>query len=325
MAKQSIAAANTVLVRKTPFQKFCTNFARNWQLHLLISLPVIYMLLFHYAPLFGLQIAFRDYSAVDRAGIFGADWIGLGNFAKFFDDDQWFQYVWNTLRISLYSIAAGFPVPIILALVIHVNDHGPLKKLAQNVSYIPHFISVVVLVGILNRIFDPFNGLIAVFYGLFDNPMVPDIMNSSNSFDHVYVWSGVWQGMGWSAIIYISSLSSVSPELHEAARIDGASRWKRVIHVDIPAIMPMICIQLILRMGSVLGVGYEKVYLMQKSQNMAKSQVISTYVYRKGFGGNGELGFGSAVGLMNSVIGTSMVLLVNWITNKLSDGEAGLF
>lgn len=324
MAKQSIAAANTVLVRKTPFQKFCTNVARNWQLHLLIALPVIYMLLFHYAPLFGLQIAFRDYRASNRAGIFGADWVGLGNFADFFGNRNWYLYVWNTLRISLYSIAAGFPVPIILALVIHVNDHGFLKKLTQNVSYVPHFISTVVLVGILKRIFDPFNGLIAIIYGWFGNSNVPDLMMLPDYFDHVYVWSGVWQGMGWSAIIYLSSLSSVSPELHEAARIDGASRWKRVIHVDIPAIMPMICIQLILRMGSVLGVGYEKVYLMQNSLNVNKSEVISTYVYKQGVG-SGDLGYGAAVGLMNSAIGTSMVLLVNWVTNKLSDGEAGLF
>lgn len=324
MAKQSIAAANTVLVRKTPFQKFCTNVARNWQLHLLISLPVIYMLLFHYAPLFGLQIAFRDYRASNRAGIFGADWVGLQNFADFFGNRNWYLYVWNTLRISLYSIAAGFPVPIILALVIHVNDHNFLKKLTQNVSYVPHFISTVVLVGILKRIFDPFHGLLAIVYKAFGSANVPDLMMLPDYFDHVYVWSGVWQGMGWSAIIYLSSLSSVSPELHEAARIDGASRWKRVIHVDIPAIMPMICIQLILRMGSVLGVGYEKVYLMQNSLNVNKSEVISTYVYKQGVG-SGELGYGTAVGLMNSAIGTSMVLFVNWVTNKLSDGEAGLF
>ena len=324
MAKQSIAAANTVIVRKTPFQRFCTNFARCWQLHLLILLPVVYMLLFHYVPLFGLQVALRDYRPTNRDGIFGADWVGLDMFAQFFRNRNWWQYVWNTLRISLYSIFAGFPVPIMLALVIHVNENNFLKKLTQNVSYIPHFISVVVLVGIMQKIFDPFSGLIKIIYGLFNSSSVPDLMNDPNAFDHMFVWSGIWQGMGWSAIIYLSSLSSVSPELHEAARIDGASRWKRVIHVDIPAIMPMICIQLILRMGSVLSVGYEKILLMMQSLNANKARVISIYVYEQGLK-NGDMGYSTAVGLMNSLIGTGMVLLVNWITNKLSDGEAGLF
>lgn len=322
MALRSVAAANTVLVRRTPFQKFCINFVKNWQLHLLILIPVIYMLLFHYIPLYGLQIAFRDYRA--KAGVVGSDWVGLGQFMDFFRNYKWSQYVWNTFRIAVYNILASFPVPIILALIIHVNENKTLKKLTQNVSYVPHFISVVVLVGIMNRIFDPHTGLIKSICNMIGVLKAPDILGNPEMFDHVYVWSGVWQTMGWSAIIYLSSLSSVSPELHEAARIDGASRFKRVIHVDIPAIMPMICIQLILRMGSVLNVGYEKIYLMQNDVNLDRSEVISTYVYRYGLGKN-NLSYGSAVGLMNSVVGTSMVILVNWITNKLSDGEAGLF
>lgn len=322
MALRSVAAANTVLVKRTPFQKFCINFVKNWQLHLLILIPVIYMLLFHYIPLYGLQIAFRDYRA--KAGVVGSDWVGLGQFMDFFRNYKWSQYVWNTFRIAVYNILASFPVPIILALIIHVNENKTLKKLTQNVSYVPHFISVVVLVGIMNRIFDPHTGLIKSICNMLGVLKAPDILGNPELFDHVYVWSGVWQTMGWSAIIYLSSLSSVSPELHEAARIDGASRFKRVIHVDIPAIMPMICIQLILRMGSVLNVGYEKIYLMQNDVNLDRSEVISTYVYRYGLGKN-NLSYGSAVGLMNSVVGTSMVILVNWITNKLSDGEAGLF
>jgi len=324
MAKQSIAASNTVLVRKTPLQRFGINFVRNWQLHLLILIPAVYMLLFHYIPLFGLQIAFRDYRASSRGGIFGADWIGFEHFATFFNNRNWYLYVWNTFRIAMYSIIAGFPVPILLALLIHVNDFPWLKKLTQNVSYVPHFISVVVLVGIMERIFDPFNGLLRVIYDYLGLGVPPDIMGMPGPFDHLYVWSGIWQGMGWSAIIYLSSLASVSPELHEAARIDGASRLKRVIHVDIPAIMPIICIQLILRMGGVLSVGYEKIYLMQNGLNLNKSEVISTYTFKQGLGA-GDMGYSTAVGLMNSFISTSMVLLVNWVTNKLSDGEAGLF
>lgn len=322
MAKQSIATANTVLVKKRPFQKFCIDFVRNWQLHLLMVIPVVYMLLVEYIPMYGLQIVFRDYRA--RAGIVGSEWVGLQQFFTFFENSDWYLYVWNTFRIASYTILAGFPVPIILALIIHVNDRGVLKKITQNVSYVPHFISTVVLVGIMNRIFDPYVGWLNGLSQLLDLDVVPNLMGDPELFDHVYVWSGVWQNMGWSAIIYLSSLSSVSPELHEAARIDGASRFKRVLHVDIPAILPMICIQLIMRMSGVLSVGFEKVYLMQNDLNARRSEVISTYVYKQGLGKN-NMSYGAAVGLMNGIISTVMVITVNWITNKLSDGEAGLW
>lgn len=321
MAKQSIATANTLYVHKTPFQKFCTNFVKNWQLHLLIIIPVAYIFLFEYLPMFGLQIAFRDYKP--KAGIIGSEWVGLGKFQQFFEDRNWTTWLWNTFRISFYSIIAGFPMPIILALFIHVNENKVLKKLVQNVSYVPYFFSVIVMIGIMNRLFDPWTGLIKMLYNALGESVVPNLMNDPVAFDHMYVWSGVWQSMGWGAIIYLSSLSSVSPELHEAARIDGASRWKRVLHVDLPAIMPMISIQLILSMGRVMGVGYEKIYLMQNSFNLTRSTVISLYVYKKGLGE--DLAFGAAVGLMNAVVNTSMVLFVNWIANSLSDGEAGLF
>lgn len=320
MAKDILIGSGTLL-KKTPLQRFFITFKKNWQLHAMILLPFIYMLLFHYWPMYGLQIAFRDYTST--RGITGSPWVGLANFAKFFSDGNWTRYVWNTFRISLYTIAAGFPVPILLALVLHVNERKILKKVTQNVSYVPHFISTVVMVGILNQVFSPLTG----FYGVFCkwlNIVPVDVLGSTSAFDHLYVWSGVWQNMGWSAIMYIAALSAVSPELHEAARIDGASRWKRVLNVDIPAIMPTICILLIMRMGSILAVGYEKIFLMQNELNMPVSEVISTFVYREGLSKN-QYSFGTAVGLMNSVINTSMVFLVNWITNKLSDGEAGMF
>ena len=212
---------------------------------------------------------------------------------------------------------------IILALMLHVNEHPVLKKITQNISYIPHFISVVVMVGILNQLLDPFSGLWGTICQAF-NVQAPDIMVVPEAFIHLYVWSGVWQNMGWNTIIYLSALSAVSPELHEAAKLDGASRFKRVIHVDIPAITPMIALMLILRFGSVMSVGHEKVYLMQNSLNLKYSEVISTYVYKYGIGKN-DLSYGTAVGLMNSIINVSMLLLVNWIANKVSDGEAGMF
>ena len=321
MANQSVATATT-LVKKTPLQRFWINLKRNWQLHLLILLPLAYMIIFHYAPMFGLQIAFRDYRT--KKGIFGSDWVGFAQFAEFFRNYKWYKYVWNTFILALYSILASFPIPIVLALMLHVNERPILKKLTQNVSYVPHFISVVVLIGIMNRIFDPYTGIWGLIQRSMGNLTSPNLMEEPKAFIHLYVWSGVWQGMGWSAIIYVSALSGVPMELHEAARIDGASRWKRVLHVDLPAIMPTVCIMLIMRFGSILSVGFEKVYLMQTNGNINQSEVISTYVYKHGIGKN-NLSYGTAVGLMNAVVNTSMVVFVNWITNKLSDGEAGLF
>lgn len=303
-------------------QLFWKRFKKNWQLHLLISLPLLYVLIFCYWPFYGLQIAWKDYSP--RAGIWGSEWVGWENFIEFFRNYEWTTYVKNTIRISLYSILVDFPMPIIFALLLHVNERPFLKKFTQNISYVPHFISVVVLVGIINQIFNPMTGLWGSIIEWFNLNVTGDIRISEDAFPHLYVWSGVWASMGWSAIIYVSALSSVSHELHEAAMLDGASRWKRVIHVDIPAILPTISMMLILRCGSILSVGYEKVYLMQNPLNLGKSEVISTYVYKMGIGEN-DLSYGTAVNLMNSVINVAMMLLVNWIVKKLSDDEQGLF
>lgn len=310
-------------VRVNKSHGFWDNFKKNWQLHLLMLLPFLYLIIFEYAPLYGLQIAFKDYRA--RAGIWQSAWVGLKHFKAFFDNYKWSQYVINTLKISLYSIAVGFPIPIILALLLHVNEIKWLKKLTQNVSYIPHFISTVVMVGILWQIFNPFSGLFSALGGLTGwDIFKSDLRVNPNAFIHLYVWSGVWQNMGWSTIVYLSALSAVPDELHEAARLDGASRWQRMIHVDLPTIMPTICIMLILRFGSIMSVGRDKVYLMQNSMNKDVSEVISTYVYKNGLA-QGQLSYGTAVGLMNSVINIAMVLLVNKITGKISKDEMNLF
>ena len=308
--------------RQTKSQKFWIRFKRNWMLHLMMALPMFYYILFEALPLYGLQIAFRDYSAAD--GIFDSAWIGLKHYIDFFSDWEWKGIVVNTVSISFYTICAGFPVPIILALVIHINQKKFLKKLTQNVAYIPHFISVVVMVGILNQIFHPNFGILAAIYHKMGIYNVPDIRFREDTFRHLYVWSGVWQNMGWSTIIYVAALTGVSHELHEAAKIDGASRWRRVLSVDLPAILPTISIMLIMRFGSIMSVGYEKVFLMQKGTNIDVSEVISTYVYKQGIA-NGRQSFGTAIGLLNSVINTSMVILVNKLASWLTDGEAGLF
>lgn len=317
--------ASTSAISNKPLnknQKFWLRLRRNWMLHAMMVLPMFYYLLFEALPLYGLQIAFRDYSAAD--GIFSSAWIGLKHYIEFFSDWEWKGIVVNTISISFYQICAGFPIPIILALVIHINQKTVLKKLTQNVAYVPHFISVVVMIGLLNQVFHPNYGIIAAIYHLLGSYNVPDIRYLETTFRHLYVWSGVWQNMGWSTIIYVAALSGVSSELHEAAKIDGASRWRRVLSVDLPAIMPTISIMLIMRFGSIMSVGYEKVYLMQKSTNIDVSEVISTYVYKKGIA-NGRQSFGTAIGLLNSAINSGMVILVNKISSWLTDGESGLF
>ncbi|MBO4410762.1 MAG: sugar ABC transporter permease [Lachnospiraceae bacterium] len=317
MAKNDI-----LLLNHRNKRTFFQNLRHNWPLHVMMLFPFVYVLLFNYYPMYGIQIAWKDYKP--RAGIEGSAWVGWKWFQKFFANYKWKEIVLNTLAISTYSIAVGFPIPIILALIINTNRHSGLKKVAQNVSYLPHFISTVVMVGLLNQIFNPNTGLLGAIGKTFGIIIKGDLRGASTAFRHLYVWSGVWQGMGWSAIIYVSALAGVSMELHEAAEIDGASRFRRIFVVDLPAILPTISIMLILRAGSIMSVGFEKTYLMQKSTNTKTSEIISTYVYKEGLINN-QMGFGTAVGLMNNVFNTGMVLLANWIANLVSGGERGLF
>ena len=321
MTDSGVVAAPSKLA-KTPLQQFVTKFKKNWQLHLMIIFPLAYLILFSYVPLYGIQIAFKEYSP--RAGILGSEWVGLKHYEYFFGLRNWPQLVGNTLAISLYQIICGFPIPIILALIIHVNTGKALKKIAQNVSYVPHFISLVVMIGILNTVLNPITGFLGKIYELFGVVGADDIRGSKTAFRHLYVWSGVWQTMGWSSIMYISALSAVPDELHEAAKLDGASRLRRVWSVDLPTILPTICLMLIMRFGGIMSVGYQKAYLMQNSMNTETSEIISTYVYKKGIQSN-NMSFGTAIGLLNSAINMALVFLVNAITNWLSDNELGLF
>jgi ABC-type polysaccharide transport system permease subunit len=320
------AAAASPLAQKqsqSKLRRFLVRCRKNWQLHLLMALPLIYILIFYYSPMYGLQIAFRDFRP--RAGIWGSEWVGFKHFIKFFQAHNFSSLIINTLSVSLYQLAIGFPIPIILALMLHVSTRDKFKKVVQNVAYMPHFISTVVLVGIVNQILNPISGVYGTIYSMLGGIGHPaDIRASADAFRHLYVWSGVWQQMGWSTIIYVAALAGVSSELHEAAELDGATRWQRVLNVDIPAILPTICIMLILRFGSVMSVGYEKVYLMQNDLNMSTAEVISTYVYKTGLG-KMQMSYGTAIDLFNSIINTSMLLLVNWITDRLSHGEQGMF
>lgn len=288
------------------------------QLYLLLALPLIYLLVFKYYPMLGLQIAFKNFT--NKGGIWGSEWVGLKWFRKFFADRQFAQLLINTLRISIYSLTAGFFVPILLALSLNVMKNGVFKKTIQTLVYIPHFISVVVLIGILNQLMNPVTGLYGALSQLFTGTRPADIMGIPSAFPHLYVWSGIWQNAGWDSIIYLAALAGCDQQLHEAAQIDGASRFQRVRYIDIPTILPTATILLIMNAGKVMNVGFEKVFLLQNSLNLSYSEVLSTYVYSKSFGVSiPQFSYSTAAGMFNSVVNLILIVLVNKITGKLSE------
>lgn len=303
-------------------EKFLLNFKKdylsNWQLYLFLLPSIVFIFIFAYIPMAGIQIAFKEYDFT--LGIWGSKWIGFENFKRFFNSYQFSSILFNTISISFYSLVASFPLPIIFALILNSYTNHRYKKLVQTVSYMPHFISTVVVVGMLIQIFNPRTGAIGALYLFFTKSLIPDAFANPNAFPHLYVWSGIWQSIGWSSIIYIAALSSVDEELHESAQIDGASRFQRVLHIDFPSILPTATIMLILAAGNIMNVGFEKVFLMQNSLNLAKSEVISTYVYKVGLTvGSGDFSFATAIGLFNSIINFMLLATVNYASNKLSN------
>lgn len=266
--------------------------------------------------MYGILIAFKDYSPA--LGIMDSPWAGLKYFEKFFNSYQFSTTITNTLVISLYSVAT-FPIPIMLALMVNQMRQNWFKRFFQTVTYMPHFISTVVMVGLMLILFSPGSGLIGNIFRLF-GAEAPNLMGSAGLFSSVYVWSDVWQHTGWDSIIYIAALSAVSPSLYEAATMDGASRWQKIRFIDIPMLMPTVVTLLILRIGSLLGVGFEKVYLMQNSLNITSSEVISTYVYKIGMLSS-QYSFSSAINLFNTVINFVLLILVNQISKKYSENS----
>lgn len=301
---------------KTIGRKIACNFkkaVRCWQLYVFVLPALITLLIFSYIPMYGVQLAFRDYNPMQ--GIAGSTWVGLDHFVRFFNSYQFKQLITNTLMLSIYSLVVGFPIPIILALGLNSVKNSKYKKLVQTITYAPYFISVVVLVGILNILLSVNGGLFNQIIQLFGGEPIL-FMGKEEHFRDIYVWSGIWQSMGWSAIIYLAALSGVSPELHEAATVDGATKLQRICNIDIPTILPTIVILLILNCGSIMGVGFEKAFLMQNPLNLGSSEIIATYTYKMGLV-NAEYGFSTAVGLFNSIINCILLLSVNQIAKKL--------
>ena len=288
---------------------------KNWSLYLLVAVPVIYLIIFKYVPMYGVQIAFRRYQPV--YGITGSPWVGLEYFEQFMTNYKFWDIIRNTLSISVYSLAT-FPLSIVLAVLLNYIPFRKFQKTVQLVSYAPHFISTVVMVSMILQFLDTRNGLVNVLVTTLGGEAI-NFMGRKDLFYHIYVWSGVWQGVGYSSIIYIAALAGVSPELHEAAIMDGATIMKRVWHIDLPSILPTVMIMFIMQCGSVMSVGYEKVYLMQNSMNLEVSEVIDTYVYKQGLTSTmPKYSYSTAVGLFVSIINVILLVPVNTIAKKAS-------
>lgn len=289
-------------------------FRDHWRLYILLLVPVAYIIIFKYIPMYGVQIAFKRFSP--RKGIFGSPWVGFFYFKLFINSYQFRRIIINTITLSLYGLAAGFPFPILLALALNEVRSRRFKKTVQLISYLPHFISTVVVVGILYQFLS--------LYGVLNN--IVDLMggertsflNNPNLFKSIYVWSGIWQGVGYGSIIYLAALASVDTELYDAGRIDGINLLQKIWYIDIPAILPTIIILFILNASRIMNVGFEKVYLMQNPLNMSTSDVINTYVYRVGLQ-DANYSLGTAVGLFTSVINLAILVTLNRASKMVSE------
>ena len=293
--------------------------ARNWGLYLLLLPALTLLICFAYKPMYGVLIAFKEYKPIK--GILGSAWADpwYKYFKKFFDSFQFKTTIRNTLVITLYSMLVMFPLPIILALGINQLKNRTYRKIFQTVTYMPHFISTVVMVGLLTLLLSPGSGLLGAVCGML-GIKAPNFLGQPSVFKHLYVWSDVWQHVGWDSIIYIAALSSVDPSLYEAATVDGATNLQKIKYVDIPMLVPTAVIMLIMRFGSLMSLGFEKVYLMQNDLNLTASEVISTYVYKIGII-NVQYSYSAAINLFSTVINFILLILVNQISKKVSDNS----
>ncbi len=309
--KSQKAAGAAVLAR--PHGDLRRKLAENWQLYLLLLIPVALTFIYKYIPMYGIQIAFRDFKA--SRGYAGSEWVGWYWFKRFFSAPTFGRMIANTVLVSLYSLLWSFPIPIVLSLMINQLNHARYKRVVQTVLYAPHFISVMVICGMIRIFLSPSGGLINLILGT-----SVDFLTESSAFRTIYIASGIWQDAGWGCIIYLATLANVDPGLYEAAKVDGASVFQRILHIDLPALLPMAILNLIMAAGGLMNVGFEKVWLLQTDLNKATSDVIAVYVYEQGIQ-NAKYSYSTAVGLFNTVINIALLLIVNKIASKASDVE----
>ncbi|MFW6598942.1 ABC transporter permease [Propionibacteriaceae bacterium Y2011] len=304
----------TSTVGPTLWQRARRRLRSSWRLHVLIAPAAIFFLIFNYAPMYGVQIAFKDF--VPSRGIWGSEWTGFDHFERFFKSFYFWRLLTNTLALSLYQLAL-FPLPIILALSINEVKHKFFKRFSQTLTYAPHFVSTVVVVGMLFTFMDLRTGLVNHVITLFGFEPI-QFMQDPGWFRHIYVWSGIWQNLGWGTIIYLAALAGVNPELHQAAQVDGASRLRRIIHVNLPAIAPTVVVLFVLEFGHFMSIGFEKVLLMNNPLNAATSDIIQTFVYQAGLL-QAQYSYAAAVGLFDSVINIALLVIVNQLARKFSE------
>lgn len=292
------------------------HFIRTWQLYVLFLLPLLYIVIFKYLPMLGMVLAFKDFSI--SKGIFASDWVGLKHFIRFFQSYDFVRLLVNTLSISFYTLIVSFPFPILLALGLNYLKNEKFKKSVQMVTYAPYFISTVVLVGLMLQFLDPRTGAINTLLGFIGIAPI-NFMADASLFQTLYVFSHIWQNTGFACIIFLATLASIDPSLHEAAVIDGASKWKRIWYIDLPGIVPIAVIILILNTGQVMETGFEKIYLMQNPLNLRASEVIDTYVYKIGIMSQAlNFSYATAIGVFKSVVGFILLITVNQIAKRLN-------
>lgn len=305
-AKQTVAPA-AVMGRKTLKRRLVSN----WQLYAMLLIPLVVTIVYKYVPMYGIQIAFRDYKA--SRGMFGSEWVGLEWFRRFFSSPNCIRMIKNTVLLSLYSLLWSFPIPIILALMINQLRFHRFKRVVQTVLYAPHFISIMVVCGMIRIFLSPSGGLINLLMGT-----NIDFLTEASAFRTIYIASGIWQDAGWGMIVYMATLSNIDTTQYEAAKIDGASVFQRIRHIDIPELIPTIVLMLIMSAGNLMNVGFEKVWLLQTDLNKATSDVIAVYVYQQGIE-NAKYSYSTAVGLFNTVVNIILLIIVNKICSKMSD------
>ncbi len=298
-------------------EKVLRNIKKYYQLYLLLLPSAVLLFCFAYLPMGGIVIAFQNYSPA--LGILKSPFVGMKNFMQFFRSYQFTVTIKNTLVLSLYSILVGFPLPILLALMCNQMKTKTFKKVFQVITYLPHFISTMVMCGLILIFLSPSSGLFANLFRLFGWEF-PNIMSSASGFKHVYVWSDIWQHLGWDSIIYLAALAGIDPTYYEAATVDGASTLQKIRYIDIPMLLPTAMVLLIMRAGSILGIGFEKVFLLQNVQNIMSSEIISTYVYKMGMQSM-QYSLSTAIGLFNTVVNVIVLLLVNLMAKKLTDSS----
>ncbi len=311
----SVAKKQKNTKSKTKLSKNIKIIGRDWQLYSLLVLPVIYYVIFKYGPMFGNIIAFRNY--VPGGPIFGTEWVGLKYFKLFISDPTFWAVFKNTLIMSILQLVIGFPFPIIFALLLNEIKGSKFKKIVQTVSYLPYFLSTVVVAGMIQELLSPSSGVINMIVKHFTGSTI-DFLSLPQWFRTIYVSSGIWQGLGWGAILYLAALSNINMELYDSAKIDGANRWQQTLHVTIPGIMPTIVILLILNIGGLLGIGFEKIMLLYNPLTYSTADVISTYVYRMGLVSN-NFSYATAMGLFESIIGLVLIGGANHFSKKFSE------